>query len=151
MADPSETAAPSANTMSGKPSGFRSLVGYRCIVWARDYAEIELHLAPQHGNSLGITHGGICMTMLDAAMGHAATWCAVPGNVRICVTVSMTTHFVAASKGGTLRAIARLAGVHDRMATITGEVIDDTGALIAAGQGCFRYMLGSERHEGVTK
>ena len=140
-----------ATTMSGKVSGFRTLVGYQAVAWDKDYGEIELVLGPQHGNSLGRPHGGVYMTIMDAAMGHAATWCAVEGNVRICVTISLTTSFLAPARGDRIRAVARLLGVHDRVGTINAEVIDTDGTLLAAGQGSFRYSLGSESYDGVPR
>ena len=152
MADTPGTGLEGATTMSGRRSGFRALIGYRAIVWTRDYAEIELTLADQHMNSLGITHGGVYMAMMDAAMGHASTWCAVNGNVRLCVTVSLTTNFIAPARDGSIRAIGRLIGIHNRIATLTAEVIDgDCGTLLAAGQGGFRYFPGSESYDGVPK
>jgi uncharacterized protein (TIGR00369 family) len=151
MSDDTHNALERGATMSGKRSGFRSLVGYGAIVWRRDYAEIELALGPDHMNSLGIVHGGVYMTMLDAAMGHAATWCSIKGNVRGCVTLSMTTNFLSPAKNGTIRAIGRLHGIHDRIGTATGEIIDDDGRLIAACQASFRYFPGSEDIEGVAK
>jgi uncharacterized protein (TIGR00369 family) len=151
MSDDEPNASPAANTMSGKPSGFRTLVGYRCSVWSKDYAEIELQITPNHTNSLGIVHGGVLMTIMDAAMGHAATWCSVAGNVRICVTVAMSISFMAPVRTGRIRAIARLIGVHDRVATITADVLDEDGQLIAAGQASFRYARGGESHEGMRR
>jgi uncharacterized protein (TIGR00369 family) len=151
MTDASHDPLERSHTMSGKPSGFRSLVGYGAIVWAQDYAEIELPLGPQHTNSLGIVHGGVSMTILDAAMGHATTWCAVKGNVRACVTISLTTTFIAPAQGKSIRAIARLVSIHDRVATCRGEVIDESGRLCASGQGSFRYLAGSEHVNGVAK
>jgi uncharacterized protein (TIGR00369 family) len=138
-------------TPRGKPSGFRTLVGYRAIVWRENYAEIELALGPQHMNSLGITHGGVYITMLDSAFGHAVTWCAVSGHVRLCVTLSITTSFLAPATKGVIKAIGRLDGIAERIATTSGEVVDETGQLLAVGQGSFRYFRGSERVEGVPR
>ncbi len=151
MTDNARSAAEGAVTMSGKASGFRSLVGYRTVAWARDYGEIELQLEPRHGNSIGITHGGVYMTIMDAAMGHAATWCAVEGNVRICVTVSLTTSFIAPAKGNVIRAVGRLHDIHNRIGTVTADVLDENGTLLATGQGAFRYSPGSETYEGVPR
>jgi uncharacterized protein (TIGR00369 family) len=138
-------------TPTGKPSGFRTLVGYRAIVWRENYAEIELALGPQHMNSLGITHGGVYVAMLDAAFGHAVTWCSVPGHVRNCVTLSLTTSFLAPATSGVIKAIGRLDGIAERIATTSGEVVDEAGQLLAVGQGSFRYFRGSERVEGVPR
>ncbi len=151
MTDTSHNALEQATTMSGRPSGFRSMVGYRCIRWERDAAEIELLLTADHTNSLGIVHGGVVMTIMDAAMGHAATWCAIKGNVRLCVTLAMSTNFMTPARGKVIRASARLVGVHNRIATLTGDVSDDRGTLVATGQASFRYATGSERYEGVAR
>ena len=151
MTDPRHNAFEQPVTMSGKPSGFRSLVGYRAVVWQRDYAELELELDGRHMNSLGILHGGVYMTIMDAAMGHAATWCAVPGNVRICVTLSLTTSFVSSTRGGRIKAIGRLEAIHDRIGTVTAEVVDEAGTLLATGLASFRYMPGSDAYDGVPK
>jgi uncharacterized protein (TIGR00369 family) len=140
-----------AMTMSGKPSGFRTLLGYRASRWERDYAEIELALEPKHMNSLGFTHGGLYLTLIDAAFGHAATWCPVPGNVRGVVTISLNTSFLSPAKGGIIRAVGRLEGVHDRIATVSGDVRDEHGLLLATAVGSFRYFAGSEHVEGVAE
>lgn len=148
---PSPAQVAIAPVLPGKPSGFRSLVGYRTAVWRENYAEIELDLGPEHGNSIGVAHGGVAMTLLDAAMGHATCWCSVEGNVRGCVTISLTTTFLSPGRGGRITAVARLIGIENRIGTCVGEVFDESGGLIAAGQGSFRYFPGSERVEGVPR
>ncbi|MEL6297801.1 MAG: PaaI family thioesterase [Pseudomonadota bacterium] len=133
----------------GRMSGFRELVDYRVTVWQPDFAEIQIQLGPEHMNRMGIVHGGVHMTLLDAAMGHAATFCTVEGNRRGAVTVSMTTQFLAASRGGVLIGRGYLVGAHGRNATCRGEIVDDAGALLMASQASFRYLAGAERPEGV--
>jgi len=138
-------------TPTGKISGFRTLVGYRVVVWRENYAEMELRLGPSHLNSIGIAHGGVYMTLLDAACGHAVSWCPVPGHVRRCATLALTTHFVAPAKHGIIRAIGRLVGIEGRTATCSGEVLDEAGKTVALGRGSFHYFAGSERVEGVPR
>lgn len=149
--DAHQPALDGQRTMSGNPSGFRSLIGYRTTVWQDGYAEVELEIAPQHMNSLGILHGGIYMTLHDAAFGHATTWCSVPGNVRTCVTMSLNTNFVASAKAGIVRSIGRLHGIEGRITTATGEVRDAAGRLLSVAQASFLYFPGSERVEGVAR
>lgn len=148
---PQALAIPDTTPRVGKPSGFRSTVGYHAVEWRENYAEIELQIGPEHGNSLGIVHGGVLMTILDAAMGHAATWTPVKGNVRACVTLSMTTSFLEGPKGGKLTAIGRVVSIDDRNATCEAEIRAEDGTLIALAQGSFRYFPGSEKLEGVPK
>ena len=150
MSQPSQPPIARSMTMSGKPSGFRSLLGYRCIHWENGYAEMELMLEDKHLNSLGYTHGGVYLTILDAAFGHAATWCAVPGNVRAVVTITLTTSFLAPAKAGILRAIGRLEGVHAKIATVSGEIRDQQGLLLVTAQGSFRYVGNGDAIEGMA-
>jgi acyl-CoA thioesterase len=133
-------------------SGFRTLIGYRTKEWREGYGEVELIVGPQHLNALGITHGGIYMSLLDVAMGHAVAFATVPGNVRFSTTVSLTTNFLKGAKSGSvLTAIGRIDGVEGRLATGTGEVRDAEGALCAVGQATFLFFPGSERPEGVPR
>jgi uncharacterized protein (TIGR00369 family) len=135
----------------GRQSGFRDMMGYRNVVWRDGYAEIELELGPKHMNRLNIVHGGTYMALIDAAMGHATTWCSRPDHVRLCVTIGLTTSFLAAVKSGTIIASGQLEGVHDRVATVTGKIVDANGQLLCAAQGSFRYPRGSEFVEGVPR
>jgi uncharacterized protein (TIGR00369 family) len=135
----------------GKPSGFRSLVGYHARVWRENYAEIELDVASQHGNSLGMAHGGVLMTLMDAAMGHAATYTPVKGNVRAVVTLSMTTSFLEAPRAGLIVAIGRVKSIDNKVATCESEIRGLDGTLFAIAQGSFRYIAGSDGPEGVPK
>jgi len=133
----------------GRPSGFRSLLGYKTIEWREGYGEILLKLEPKHMNARMIPHGGLYMAVLDSAMGHAATYCPVPGNHRRCVTIAFQNNFLAPARGAYLRARAFLVSSENRIAVCRGEVIDAQGTRCAAAQGSFRYMRGSENLEGT--
>ncbi len=129
--------------------GFRKHVGYKTTVWREGYAEVVLALEGCHGNTIGALHGGVYMTVLDAAMGQAATWCAVQGHVRRCVTVSLSTSFLKAAWGPEIRVVTRLISNANRIAVCRGEIFDADGGLCATGQGTFRYRAGSESVDGV--
>ena len=130
-------------------SGFRSLIGYKTIEWREGYGEILLRLEPKHMNTRLIPHGGLYMSVMDSAMGHAATYCPVPGHSRSCVTTSLQTNFLAPARGGSLRACATLVDVEGQIATCRAEIIDGEDRLCNLAQGSFLYMPGSERLEGV--
>ena len=134
-----------------KRSGFRDHIGYRTKAWRDGYGEVELVVGPQHLNSVGIVHGGVYMSMLDVALGHAVSFCTVPGNFRFSTTVSLTTSFLKGAKSGVLTAVGRIDGIQGRLATGTGEVRDEAGDLCAVAQASFLYFPGSERPEGVPK
>ncbi len=134
-----------------KRSGFRDHIGYRTKAWRDGYGEVELVVGQQHLNSVGIVHGGVYMSMLDVALGHAVSFCTVPGNFRFSTTVSLTTSFLKGAKSGVLTAVGRIDGIQGRLATGTGEVRDEAGDLCAVAQASFLYFPGSERPEGVPK
>lgn len=135
----------------GKPSGFRDIVGCRTTIWHEGFAQFEVDISPKHYNSSGFLHGGVYMTILDAAMGHASTWCSIEGNYRPCVTLTLTTSFVAAADTPLIRAAARLESVANRIAVCRGEVLDSNGEICLTGQGSYRYVKGGENVEGIPR
>jgi uncharacterized protein (TIGR00369 family) len=132
-----------------KRNKFRSLVGYTTKTWAEGLGEVQLSVRDDHMNSMGIPHGGVYVTLLDAAFGHACSWCAVPGNTRSAVTVSLTTSFLAIARTPIIFACGRVTGQDGRLVTLTGEVTDEAGQICVLGQASFMYMPGSEHRDGV--
>jgi uncharacterized protein (TIGR00369 family) len=141
----------SSATPERRRSGYRTLLGYRTRAWSENYGEVEVTLGPQHMNSIGIVHGGVYASLLDAAFGHAVSYCTVPGNARYSTTVSLTTTFLKGAKDGVLVASAKVDGIDGRLATCSGEVRDEAGNLLAVAQGSFLYFPGSEHPQGQPK
>jgi uncharacterized protein (TIGR00369 family) len=129
---------------------FRRLVGYTTKVWQEGYGEVQLVVRDDHMNSMGIPHGGVYVTLLDAAFGHACAWCAVPGHTRSAVTVSLTTSFLAIARTPIIFARGRITGQDGRMVTLTGEVVDEAGQICVLGQASFMYLPGSEHRDGMA-
>lgn len=131
------------------PSRFGRLLGYRLTVWRDAYAEVELTLGPDHLNRAGAPHGGVLATLIDTACGYAGCYCSVPGRHRGAVTVSLNTHFIARARtGDRLTAAAHQTAAGRRLYFARCDVRDQTGRLVAQGEGVFRYRPGSERPEG---
>ena len=128
---------------------FRRLVGYTTRVWQEGYGEMELVLRDEHMNSMGIPHGGVYVTMLDAAFGSACAWAAVPAHTRSAVTVSLTTNFLAIARTPIIIARGRVTGQDGRMVTLQGEVVDADGQICVLGLASFMYLPGSEHRNGV--
>jgi len=146
-----ETSDASGVTPPPRRSGYRTLIGYTTKVWAENHGEVELILGPRHLNTIGLVHGGVYATLLDAAMGHAVSFCAVPGNARYSSTLSLNTIFLKSARAGVLTAIGRVHAIEGRVATCVGEVRDETGILLATAQGSFMYFPGSEHSQGVPR
>jgi uncharacterized protein (TIGR00369 family) len=132
-----------------KANRFRSLVGYTTKRWEEGLGEVELVVRADHMNSMGIVHGGVYVTLLDAAFGHAAAWCAVEGHVRSAVTVSLSTTFLAPARTGRILARGSITGQQGRVVTLQGEVFDGDGTVCVVGQASFMYLPGSEHRDGI--
>jgi len=130
-------------------SAFRDLVGYRLVEWDEDTATVAVDIDRRHMNRKSILHGGVVATVVDAAGGYAGTHCTVPGNVRRCVTVSITVNFLGQVRGGRLIARAAKRGGGRRIFVATVEVTNEGGDLVATGEAVYRYVRGSESPEGV--
>jgi uncharacterized protein (TIGR00369 family) len=126
------------------PSPFFAAMGFELIEWREGAAVIAMEIARAHINRGGVLHGGVLMSLIDTACGYAGTWCAVPGHVRGCVTLAMTTAFIAPAQSGRIRAVARVLGGGRKIFTASAEVLDRRDKLLASGQGTFRYRRGSE-------
>ena len=132
------------------PSGFQELLGYRLARWEEGLAEMEMTIDRRHLNRAGVLHGGVLTTLLDTAMGFSATFCPQPGRVRRVVTLSLSTSFLGQARHGTLVAIGRLRGGERKIVSCAGEVrLRETGAVLAAAEGMFKYRTGSEHPDGV--
>src|SRR3546814_11470031 len=71
--------------------------------------------------------------MIDSAGGHAGTWCAVEGNVRHCVTVSLNVSYAGQARGGMLIADSHVRGGGRSIYFASTEIRDERGTLLAFG------------------
>lgn len=130
--------------MSDLPSeefrGFNKELGFRMVEWSLDHAVLTLEIEPRHLNRSGIVHGGFLATMMDAAGSCAGVYPIEPGRKRRCVTVSMTTNYLGQTKSGTITCTAHRNGGGRTLFTATAEVRAQDGALLAIGQGIYRYI-----------
>jgi uncharacterized protein (TIGR00369 family) len=126
--------------MTDQPVGFRKLIGLVTRELKDDHAVLELTLAPEHLNSHGSVHGGIIATMIDHAGGVAGCYCEKSGKKKKAVTLSLTTSFLAPVSSGPITATGRKRSGGRRIFASTIEITDETGRLIAIGEGTYRYI-----------
>ena len=127
------------NAIAARPSAFNQSVGLRLVDWIDGRATVELDVGGDHLNRSGVVHGGVLMTMIDVACGYAGTWTEAADGARLCVTLDLTTSFVAPALAGRLTTVATGTGGGRRIFFARAEVRDEAGALLAMGQGSFRY------------
>lgn len=122
-------------------SGYAALLGYELIDSAQGSARLRLALGPYHLNQLGIPHGGVIASLLDSALGHAVAFADGPEQPQHAVTLSLTVHYIAqAADNAVLFAEGRRSGGGRSVAFARGWVADETGRVVASGEGVFKYV-----------
>ena len=122
-----------------EPGEFQKVVGYKITEWDTNHAVILLEMKEHHANRHGHAHGGVLMTILDAACTRAGAVCPDTGNIRKASTVSMTTNFIRTAKDTNLRVKARKTGGGRRIFFATADALDDYDNLIASCVATCRY------------
>lgn len=94
---------------------------------------------PEHLNSFAVTHGGVCMTLLDVAMASAAR--SVQKEMGV-VTIEMKTSFMrpAPGDGSRLTAKGRLMHRTATLAFVEATLYDDKGQACTHASGTFKYV-----------
>ena len=86
-------------------------------------------------NSMGMAHGGLIMTLMDAAMGSACRSSQPEGTS--VVTIDMQAHFLAPARGR-VQAIAKVVRASRTLIFAECEVRGGDGELAARATGLFR-------------
>lgn len=101
---------------------------------------------PEHLNSFAVTHGGVCMTLLDVAMAVAAR--SVQKDMGV-VTIEMKSSFMrpAPGDGSPLTVRGRLMHRTASLAFTEATIYDAKGQACAHSTGTFKYV---RRHAGAA-
>lgn len=111
---------------------FYQLVGIHLSALGVGHAEVKLTTSPQHTNPMGLLHGGVLMSLADAAMGNAIRSMGIKG-----VTADCSTAFVApANLQGELLAQGKVVKAGKRLVYARAEVYSD-GRIVADAKGTF--------------
>lgn len=120
---------------------FVAALGIELLALGDGEAELALTLASEHGNSFGVAHGGVTMTLLDAAMAHAAR--SVHRHRRDLgpgvVTIEMKSTFIRPGLGRLL-ARGRLLSRTATLAFCEASVYVEERILCAHATGTFKYQ-----------
>ncbi|HHV15350.1 MAG TPA: PaaI family thioesterase [Gelria sp.] len=115
---------------------YYQLLGVKIRLLGPGLAELDAEVSQQHTNPLGAVHGGLYMSLADAAMGNAVRSLGI-----MAVTVDCTTSMISgASLGETIKARGTLEKVGKNLIFASARVI--TGEkLLATTKGTF-YRVG---------
>lgn len=132
-------------------AAFSRNVGFEVAVWRKNYAELRLKIEPRHLNRSGRVHGGVMMTLIDAACGYAGSYDPKAPHPRLTSSLSITVNFLANTGQGTLRTIARRTGGGRSLFFARAEVLDDAGTRLAEGVSTFRYRSDEAARESHAR
>jgi uncharacterized protein (TIGR00369 family) len=120
---------------------FIESLGFELLRFEAGEAEIGVTVVETQLNSFGVAHGGLCMTLLDVAMSHAARSLNrdQPEGGPGVVTVEMKTTFMRPGEGR-LRAVGRVMHASSTLVFTQGDVLNSSGALCAHATGTFKYL-----------
>lgn len=131
----------SADTVKLYPSSypFQDLLGFRKTEFRQDFARFELDLEPRHTNRAGLPHGGVYAALLDAALGSSGCYIGKDDDFRPGVTLNLNISYLAAARGTRIIAEGRRIGGGRSIFFSEGQIIDETGTVLATASGTFKY------------
>lgn len=133
-------------------AAFADYIGLRLVEWELDRCVMELDVEERVINGTGVLHGGALSTAIDTAIAHAALYCTVPENFRSGATVNLTVNFIAPVRLGSRVTIeSKKTGGGSTMFMSAAKARDETGRIVATGQGIGRYRDGCHLPEGLPR
>jgi acyl-CoA thioesterase len=122
-----------------KGNPFLESLGVEFVHAGGGSSELALTLRPEHMNSWHVTHGGISMTLIDAAMALAGR--TLSPDMPSCVTVDMSTQFLqpGGKPGDRLVVLGKSFHRSSTMCFCEAEVWNGK-KLVARGTGTFKYL-----------
>ncbi len=127
---------------------FLDYLGMSRDIVAPGLCHTSIEPKPEHFNSMHMAHGGIVMTLLDAAMGNAAR--SVVDENESVVTIDMQVAFIAPARGR-LSGEGRVVKATRTLIFAEGTVKDEAGELVAKATGLFRPVDRARMRAGSGK
>ncbi|TVT31097.1 PaaI family thioesterase [Marinobacter vinifirmus] len=123
-----------------KPGGgglqtFRKSIGIQVNYAESGTAQLSLEVDDFHLQSLGSVHGGVYATLIDSAIAHAVRTGRVDSQAGM--TTELTVSFLKRVTRGSLRAVAKVEHLGQRIMIGSCDVFDDTGKRVAMGKATF--------------
>ena len=117
---------------------FQHFVGIEIIKLGDGKSVLQLELKDHHFNLYGIPHGGVHATLLDIAMGTAASFPDNSGQEVDSVTLNLSVDYIAPPASKILIAKGKVTKKGKSIAYCTAEIFDQDQSLIASGRSIFK-------------
>jgi len=110
---------------------FAKLIGMRLVDLNPDEAKISIEIRDDLRQPSGVLHGGVTATLIDTAMAFAVRT-RLPID-EATATIDLTVHYLRPHLEGRVICTAKLVRAGKRIFTVSAEVHNDGGKLIATG------------------
>ena len=117
---------------------FQHFVGIKVLQLGGGKSLLQLELKEHHFNLYGIPHGGVHATLLDIAMGTAASFPDESGREVDSVTLNLSVDYIAPPSSNMLTASAVVTKKGKSIAYCTAEIFDEDKKLVASGRSIFK-------------
>ena len=117
---------------------FQHYVGITVLHLGGGKSLLQLELEKHHFNLYGIPHGGVHATLLDIAMGTAASFPDESGREVDSVTLNLSVDYIAPPTSKVLIAKGEVTKKGKSIAYCTAEIFDEDKRLIASGRSIFK-------------
>ena len=124
-----EHRAYAANTLHSLP--FAKLIGMKLVDLKPDEAAISIEMRDDLRQPSGVLHGGVTATLIDTAMAFAVR--TRLGVEEATATIDLTVHYLRPHITGTFTCTAKVVRAGKRIFTVSADVVNETGKLIATG------------------
>ena len=120
--------------------GLNGVLGFKLIDWQKDFAQIEVKLDERHKNRQGGVHGGVIVTLIDAATGYCGVFEPEVNKRKGNVTVSLTTNFLNPVKTSTITCNARTIKSGKKLYFASAQVTVSDNNIIAKAEAVYAYV-----------
>ena len=110
---------------------FAKMIGMRIVDLRPGEAEIEIEMRDELRQPAGLLHGGVTATLIDTAMAFAVRT-RLPID-EATATIDLTVHYLRPHITGTFICTAKIVRAGKRIFTVTADVVNEEGKLIATG------------------
>lgn len=124
-----EHRAYAANALHSLP--FAKLIGMKLVDVRPDEAVISIEMRDDLRQPSGVLHGGVTATLIDTAMAFAVRT-RLPID-EATATIDLTVHYLRPHITGTFTCTAKVVRAGKRIFTVSADVVNETGKLIATG------------------
>jgi uncharacterized protein (TIGR00369 family) len=110
---------------------FAKLIGMKLVGLKLDEAVISIEMRDDLRQPSGVLHGGVTATLIDTAMAFAVR--TRLGIDEATATIDLTIHYLRPHITGTFTCTAKVVRAGKRIFTVSADVQDEEGKLIATG------------------